>query len=92
MNKTLMTDFYELTQAQTYYDNGEKDKQVQFDLFFRTNPFQSGYTISGGLDATIDYIKNFHFDDSDIEFLRSQGIFQNEFLKYLKKGSVPFDK
>lgn len=92
MNKTLMTDFYELTMAETYYFDGEKDKQVQFDLFFRTNPFGSGYTISGGLDETIKYIQNFHFDEEDIEYLRSLKTFKEEFLEYLKnlkfKGNI----
>lgn len=83
-NKTLMTDFYELTQAQSYYFDGEKDKQVQFDVFFRTNPFKGGYTISGGLDETINYIKNFRFEKEDIDFLRSLGTFREEFLKYLE--------
>ena len=83
-NKTLMTDFYELTMAQTYFDDGKKDEQLYFDIFFRKNPFEGGYTISGGLNETIDYIKNFHFDEEDIEYLRSLGKFSEEFLDYLK--------
>lgn len=47
-NNTMMTDFYELTMAQTYFDKGEKNKKVYFDIFFRTNPFEGGYGISGG--------------------------------------------
>ena len=53
-NQTLMTDFYELTMAQTYFENGKKDEEVFFDVFFRNNPFGGGYTISGGLDNIID--------------------------------------
>ena len=45
-NKTLMTDFYELTMAQTYFDQGKQDEEVYFDIFFRKNPFNGGYTIS----------------------------------------------
>ena len=37
-NKTLLTDFYELTMAQTYFNEGKKDEVVYFDLFFRKNP------------------------------------------------------
>ena len=58
-NKTMMTDFYELTMAQTYFELGEKDKKVYFDIFFRNNPFNGGYAIMGGLDEVINYIKNF---------------------------------
>lgn len=83
MNNTLMTDFYELTMAQTYFNEGKKDEIVYFDIFFRKNPFNGGYTISGGLDETIEFIENFKFDESDINYLRSLGNFNEEFLNYL---------
>lgn len=83
-NKTLMTDFYELTMAQTYFNEGKKDEQVYFDVFFRKNPFEGGYTMSNGLDETIEYIKNFKFGEKEIEYLRSLGTFSEEFLEYLK--------
>ena len=83
MNKTLVTDFYELTMAQTYFDAGKKDEIVYFDIFFRKNPFKGGYTISGGLDETIDYINDFHYDEEDISYLRSLNTFSEEFLEYL---------
>jgi len=92
MNKTLMTDFYELTMAQTYYKEGKKDEILYFDIFFRENPFHGGYTLSGGLGEIIDFIKNFKFDDDDINYLSSLKIFDSDFLNYLKnlrfKGDV----
>lgn len=91
-NKTLMTDFYELTMAQTYFNEGKQDEEVYFDIFFRNNPFEGGYTISGGLEETINYIKNFKFDEKDIEYLRGLNTFTDEFLDYLKnlrfKGDI----
>ncbi len=91
-NKTLRTDFYELTMAQTYFKEGRAQEEVYFDIFFRKNPFNGGYTISAGLDETIDYIKNFKFDEEQIKYLRSLGKFSEEFLTYLKdfkfKGNV----
>ncbi len=83
-NKTLMTDFYELTMAQTYFDQDKKDEYVYFDIFFRKNPYNGGYTISGGLDNIIDYINNFHFEPNEIEYLKGLGNFSNDFLDYLK--------
>ena len=83
-NKTLMTDFYELTMAQTYFNEGKKDEKVYFDVFFRKNPFEGGYTISGGLDETIKYIQNFKFGEKEIEYLRSLNKFSDSFLEYLK--------
>ena len=82
-NKTLMTDFYELTMAQTYFNNGKRDEEVYFDVFFRKNPFDGGYTISGGLDETIKYIQNFKFGEEEINYLRSLGKFNDNFLEYL---------
>ena len=92
MNKTLMIDFYELTMAQTYFNENKKDEIVYFDIFFRENPFSGGYTIACGLEETINYINNFQFSDQDIEYLRSLGTFSEEFLTYIKnlvfKGDI----
>ena len=82
-NNTMMIDFYEFTMANTYFENGEVDKEVYFDIFFRNNPFNSGYSISGGLDEIIDYVKNFKITDDDIKYLRSTKKFKEEFLTYL---------
>ena len=83
-NKTLMTDFYELTMAQTYFLEGKKDEIFYFDIFFRNNPFEGGYTISGGLDEIIKYIENFKFEEKEIEYLKSLGKFEDSFLEYLR--------
>ena len=84
-NKTLMTDFYELTMAQSYFDQGKQNEKGYFDIFFRSNPFDGGYAIVGGLEETIEYIKNFRFEEEDIAYLRSTKCFSEEFLTYLKK-------
>ncbi len=83
-NKTLMTDFYELTMAQTYFNEGKKEEILYFDVFYRENPFDGGYVMSGGLDEIISYIENFHFSEEEISYLRSLNKFSNEFLDYLK--------
>lgn len=92
MNKTLMTDFYELTMCQAYFESNKQNDIVYFDVFFRTNPFNGGYAIMGGLEEIIDYILNFKFTKEDIKFLRNQNIFTDKFLNYLKnlkfKGDV----
>ncbi len=82
-NKTLATDFYELTMGQVYFNEGMKDTQVVFDIFFRKNPFNGGYTISGGLEETINYVKNFRFGKEEIDYLRNLNIFSEEYLEYL---------
>lgn len=81
-NLTLLTDFYELTMMQGYYKN-QTNETVIFDAFYRTNPSGSGYAICAGLEQVIQYVKELHFDYDDISYLRSLGIFEEDFLDYL---------
>lgn len=83
-NLTLLTDFYELTMMQGYFKN-HSNPTVIFDVFYRSNPSGSGYAICCGLDQVIDYIKNLHFDEEDIAYLRSLSIFDEDFLEYLSQ-------
>ena len=83
-NLTMLCDFYELTMANGYFLCDKKDKTVYFDVFYRDNPDGGGYAICAGLEQVIEYIEGLHFDDEDIEFLRSKGCFSEEFLTYLK--------
>lgn len=83
-NKTLMTDLYELTMSDIYYHNGRKDEIAYFDVFYRKNVLESGYQIVAGLEEAIDYIKNFHFEEEDIEYLKSTGKLTDEFVEYLR--------
>ena len=83
INLTMLTDFYELTMAGGYFENGMKDIIATFDMFYRRNPDKGGFAIMAGLEQTIEYMKNLSFTDEDIDFLRTKKIFSEEFLKYL---------
>ena len=83
-NYTMLCDFYELTMGNGYFVSGMQEKISYFDLFFRQIPDGGGFAIACGLEQVIDYIENLHFDEEDIEFLRSKGIFDEGFLEYLK--------
>ncbi|MBQ6886783.1 MAG: nicotinate phosphoribosyltransferase [Lachnospiraceae bacterium] len=82
-NLTLLTDLYELTMMQGYFKNKDQNEIVIFDAFYRSNPCGGGYAISAGLEQVIDYIKNLHFEEEDITYLRNLGIFEEDFLAYL---------
>ena len=84
LNMTMLCDFYELTMGNGYFRNGYKDRITYFDVFFRKVPDEGGYAIAAGLEQLIDYIEDLHFDEQDIEYLRSKGIFCEEFLDYLR--------
>lgn len=81
-NLTLLTDLYELTMMQGYYEKGQNENVI-FDVFFRQNPCNNGYSVCAGLDQVIDYIKNLHFTYEDVDYLRGLGIFKEDFLHYL---------
>lgn len=81
-NLTLLTDLYELTMMQGYYEKGQNENVI-FDVFFRQNPCNNGYSVCAGLDQVIDYIKNLHFTYDDVDYLRGLGIFEEDFLHYL---------
>ena len=83
-NLSLLSDFYEFTMANGYFNNGMKDTVAIFDAFYRNNPDGGGYSIFAGLNDIIDYVKNLSFSSSDIEYLRKEGNFSEDFLEYLK--------
>lgn len=83
-NLTMLSDFYEFTMANGYYENEMKDTLAVFDAFYRKNPDGGGYAIFAGLNDIISYIKNLHFADEDIEYFKNQGDFSEGFLEYLR--------
>lgn len=83
-NLSMVMDFYEMTMANGYFKHADKDTKVVFDVFYRRNPDNGGFAIYAGLMQIIDYIKELHFDKEDIEYLRNQGILDEDFLHYLE--------
>ena len=82
-NLTLLTDLYELTMMQGYFMQKDANETVVFDMFYRNNPFGNGFAICAGLEQVIEYIENLHFDQEDVDYLRSTGMFREDFLNYL---------
>jgi nicotinate phosphoribosyltransferase len=83
-NLTLLTDLYQLTMMQGYFENKVNNHKVVFDLFYRKNPSGSGYAICAGLQQAIEYIENLSFTKEDIDYLRGLNIFKEDFLMYLE--------
>lgn len=80
----MLTDFYQLTMMNGYFKANIHEDILVFDMFFRKNPSSGGYTIIAGIEQVIDYIENLHFSDKDIDYLRTQKIFEEDFLDYLR--------
>lgn len=85
----LLTDFYQLTMSYGYFKKGMAEREAVFNLFFRSNPFSGGYTVMAGLSRVIDYLNNFKFSASDIDYLATlkdgeeNAYFDEAFLAYL---------
>ncbi len=82
-NLTMLTDFYEITMANGYFQADMADEIAYFDMFFRKIPEGGGYAIMAGLEQVIEYLKKLEFTEDDVEYLRSKGFFSEEFLDYL---------
>lgn len=86
----LLTDLYQLTMSYGYWKTGIHKKESVFHLFFRRAPFHGGFTIAAGLEYVIDFLENFHFTSSDLDYLSTLSnpnqegpLFSSEFLDYL---------
>jgi nicotinate phosphoribosyltransferase len=90
----LLTDLYQLTMAYGYWRAGKETDEAVFHLFFRENPFESGYAIAAGLEQAIDYLEHLRFADEDRHYLRSlraadgSRLFPDDFVDYL--GTLAF--
>lgn len=83
MTNALLTDLYQLTMMAAYAKNDMSDDEATFDMFIRKLPKDWGYYIAAGIEDAIDEIINLEFDESDIEYLREQNIFEESFLEEL---------
>lgn len=90
-NLTMLTDFYEFTMSNGFFVEGMGEKTVYFDMFYRTIPDNGGFAIMAGVEQVIDYLSNLKFSDGDIDYLRSKGIFAEEFLEYLRRFEFTCD-
>ena len=83
-NLAMLFDFYEMTMANGYFRKGMKDDITYFDIFFRSVPDGGGFAIAAGLEQLIEYIEDLHFDEEDLDYLRSKNLFEEDFLDYLR--------
>ncbi len=81
-NLTLLTDLYELTMMNGYFENDKVEEIAVFDVFFRRNNLIT-YSLFAGLEQAIDYVLNLNFGKEEIEYLRGLNLFSEKFLDYL---------
>ena len=87
----LLTDLYQLTMAQGYWQKGMAEQEAVFQVYFRKNPFGGGYTVAAGLADAIDLLQHLKFTPEDLAYLgslrgsKNQPLFEPEFLAYLQQ-------
>ena len=81
-NLTLLTDLYELTMGQGYFNEGRHEEIAVFDVFFRPNALIT-YSVAAGMAQVADYLEQLQFSEDDLAYLRSLGCFSEDFLAYL---------
>ncbi|PNF25497.1 Nicotinate phosphoribosyltransferase [Cryptotermes secundus] len=86
----LLTDLYQITMAYAYWKSGKINDTAVFDLYFRKNPFQGEFTIFAGLEECLKFFENFHYSDSDIEYLKQTlpQTIEPEFFVFLRQLTV----
>lgn len=93
----MLTDLYQLTMAQGYWQCGKLDEQACFHMYFRENPFEGGFAIACGLDQLAELVEDFHFSQEDIDYLASLDapgggrLFDSGFLEYLSTMELDLD-
>lgn len=94
---SLLTDLYQITMAYGYWKSNTAEKEAVFNLYFRKNPFNGGFTIACGLANVIGYIQNFGFSKKDLRYLRSmtgndgKPLFEEGFMEYLANLKLTCD-
>ena len=89
--ENLLIDFYELTMGQGYVNEKVDGKIAYFDLFFRKCPDNASFVIANGVKKCVEYLTQFHFTESDMEYLKSLNMFTNEYLDKLSKVTFTGD-
>jgi nicotinate phosphoribosyltransferase len=81
---TLHTDLYQINMAETYWEDNIHNKKAVFELYFRKVPFGNGYGIFAGLEKVIEFISQFKFTESDLDYLQNELHYKEDFLDYLR--------
>jgi nicotinate phosphoribosyltransferase len=90
----LLTDLYQLTMSQGYFEEGIHEREAMFQMSFRQNPFNGGFAIACGIEAFNDFLENASWQADDLAYLESltsddgSRLFKAEFLEYLSTSRL----
>ncbi len=90
-NYAMLMDFYEATMANGAILKGKENTVAYFDMFFRRIPDDGGFAIMAGLQQLIENLQNLKFSSEDIQYMKSQNMFDKAFIEYLKNFKFSCD-
>lgn len=82
-NSALLTDLYQLTMLQGYYEQDMEELAV-FEFFVRKLPENRGYLVAAGLAQVLTYLEQLRFSSDEIAWLASTGRFKPTLLDRLE--------
>ena len=82
MDGTLLTDLYQLTMLQAYFDRGMHGP-ASFEFFVRRLPPRRNFLVAAGLEQVLQYLESLCFVPRELEFLAGTGRFSPAFLRWL---------
>ena len=78
----LLTDLYQLTMLQAYYDRGMEETAV-FEFFVRNLPERRNFLMAAGLEQVLEFLQHARFTAEEIDWLASTGRFNPRMISRL---------
>lgn len=97
LDYALLTDLYQITMAQGYWESGKGATEACFHMYFRSYPFKGGYAVACGMAQLAELVEGFAFSEEDRAYLASLDapgggkLFKQEFLDYLADYRLSVD-
>ena len=67
----LLTDLYQLTMLQAYFDRG-MDRPASFEFFVRKLPGRRNFLMAAGLDHVLQFLERLRFEPAEIAWLANR--------------------
>ena len=84
LSSPLLTDLYELTMLQAYFERGMTDSAV-FELFVRKLPAGRNFLVAAGLEQALEFVEQLRFGDEELQWIERSGLFRPSFVGHLAR-------
>jgi nicotinate phosphoribosyltransferase len=78
----LLTDLYQLTMLQAYFEQNMNEIAV-FEFFVRRLPPHRGFLMAAGLEQALQFLEVLHFSEEELDWVRNSGRFSADFPDHL---------